>query len=190
MSLASWPDSAPDLIDVAAGRKPADLVVRNGQWVNVHSGEIIAGTDLAVVEGRFAYCGPDASHCIGENTTVVDAGGRYLGMFRKNLVISSVLPQVAIHTDRFSQVVRMIDAGLLRDNLRDIRDRYALIAQDPVASHLDKDAPVLRPDQSLVTALYYLYRGRNFLPVVDPANSRLLGVVSTWDVLETMRGGD
>ena len=121
---------------------------------------------------------------------VVDAGGRYLGMFRKNLVISSVLPQVAIHTDRFSQVVRMIDAGLLRDNLRDIRDRYALIAQDPVASHLDKDAPVLRPDQSLVTALYYLYRGRNFLPVVDPANSRLLGVVSTWDVLETMRGGD
>ncbi len=120
---------------------------------------------------------------------VVDAGGRYLGLFRKNLVISTVLPQVAIHSDRFSQVVRMIDAGLLRDNLRDIRDRYSLIAQDPVASHLDKDAPVLRPDQSLVTALYHLYRGRNFLPVVDPANSRLLGVVSTWDVLETMRGG-
>ncbi len=120
---------------------------------------------------------------------VVDAGGRYLGLFRKNLVISTMLPQVAVHSDRFSQVVRMIDAGLLRDNLRDIRDRYALIAQDPVASHLDKDAPVLRPDQSLVTALYHLYRGRNFLPVVDPANSRLLGVVSTWDVLETMRGG-
>ena len=28
------------------GRKPADLVVRNGRWVNVHSGEIIPGTDL------------------------------------------------------------------------------------------------------------------------------------------------
>jgi adenine deaminase len=69
---------ATQLVDVATGRKPADLVVRNGRWVNVHSGEIVAGTDIAVVGGRFAYCGADASHAIGENTKVVDAGGRYL----------------------------------------------------------------------------------------------------------------
>ncbi len=71
-------EAARTLVDVAMGRKPADLVVRNGKWVNVHSGEVIPGTDLAVVEGRFAYCGSDASHAIGENTKVVDAGGRYL----------------------------------------------------------------------------------------------------------------
>ncbi|MBN9072417.1 MAG: adenine deaminase [Rhizobiales bacterium] len=75
---AAWTESAPLLVDVATGRKPADLVVRNGRWVNVHSGEIIPGTDLAIAAGRFAYCGPDAGHCIGENTQVVDAGGRYL----------------------------------------------------------------------------------------------------------------
>jgi adenine deaminase len=46
--------------------------------VNVHSGEIVPGTDLAISDGRFAYCGPDARHCIGEKTRVVDAGGRYL----------------------------------------------------------------------------------------------------------------
>ena len=69
---------ATTLVDVATGRKPADLVVRNGRWVNVHSGEIIPGTDLAIAGGRFAYCGPDASHAIGEDTIVVDAGGRYL----------------------------------------------------------------------------------------------------------------
>ncbi len=73
-----WAQMAPALVDVAMGRKPADLVVRNGRWVNVHSGEIIAGTDLAIVGGRFAYCGPDASHTIGQGTKVVDAGGRYL----------------------------------------------------------------------------------------------------------------
>jgi len=73
-----WAEMAPALVDVAMGRKPADLVVRNGRWVNVHSGEIIAGTDLAIVGGRFAYCGPDASHTIGQGTKVVDAGGRYL----------------------------------------------------------------------------------------------------------------
>jgi adenine deaminase len=71
-------DVAPLLVDVATGRKPADLVIRNGRWVNVHSGEIIPGTDLAIVGGRFAYCGPDASHAIGPRTEVVDAHDRYL----------------------------------------------------------------------------------------------------------------
>ena len=75
---APWADSATLLVDVAIGRKPADLVVRNGRWVNVHSGEIIPGTDIAIAAGRFAYCGPDASHAIGETTKVVDAGGHYL----------------------------------------------------------------------------------------------------------------
>lgn len=73
-----WFDVAPHLVDVATGRKPADLVVRNGRWVNVHSGEIIPGIDIAIAQGRFAYCGPNASHAIGEGTKVVDAGGRYL----------------------------------------------------------------------------------------------------------------
>lgn len=73
-----WAEMATALVDVATGRKAAELVVRNGRWVNVHSGEIIPGTDIAISGGRFAYCGPDASHAIGEGTTVVDAGGRYL----------------------------------------------------------------------------------------------------------------
>lgn len=77
-SPRSWTEVASLLVDVAMGRKPADLVVRNGRWVNVHSGEVIAGTDIAIVAGRFAYCGANASHAIGKGTKVVDAGGRYL----------------------------------------------------------------------------------------------------------------
>ncbi|MGB0508036.1 MAG: adenine deaminase [Pikeienuella sp.] len=76
--MKTWTETAPRLVDVAAGRSPADLVIRDGRWVNVYSGEIIPNTDLAIAEGRFAYCGPDASHCIGPDTEVVDAKGRYL----------------------------------------------------------------------------------------------------------------
>ncbi len=76
--LQSWSRTAPELVDVAMGRKPADLVIRNGKWVNVYSGEIIPGTDIAVKAGRFAYVGPDAGHTIGADTKVVDAAGRYL----------------------------------------------------------------------------------------------------------------
>ena len=76
--LQSWSRTAPELVDVAMGRAPADLVIRNGKWVNVYSGEIIPHTDIAVKAGRFAYVGADASHTIGEGTKVVDAAGRYL----------------------------------------------------------------------------------------------------------------
>jgi len=60
------------------GRTPADTVIRNGRWVNVHSGEIIANTDVAMIAGRFAYVGPDASHTMGEQTKIIEAQNRYL----------------------------------------------------------------------------------------------------------------
>jgi adenine deaminase len=78
LTLPSWPDSAKTLIDVATGRRPADTVVRNGRWVNVHSGEIIDGTDVAIAAGRFAAVGPDLGYAIGPETRVIDAAGRYL----------------------------------------------------------------------------------------------------------------
>ncbi len=66
------------LVNVAMGRTPADLVIRNGKWVCVQTGEIIPQTDIAVVEGHIAYVGPDASHTIGQGTQVLDAKGSYL----------------------------------------------------------------------------------------------------------------
>jgi adenine deaminase len=66
------------LVDVAMGRKPADLVIRNGRWVCVQSGEIIPNTDIAVSGERIAYVGPDASHTLGKETQIIDARGSYL----------------------------------------------------------------------------------------------------------------
>jgi adenine deaminase len=76
--LQSWADSAAILVDTAMGRAKADMVIRKGRWVNVHSGEVIPGTDIAIAAGRFAYVGPDASHAIGPATQVIEADGRYL----------------------------------------------------------------------------------------------------------------
>lgn len=66
------------LVDVAMGRVPADLVIRNGQWVSVQSGEIIPGSDVAIKDGHIAYVGEDANHAIGKKTKVIDAKRRYL----------------------------------------------------------------------------------------------------------------
>ena len=76
--LLSWADCAPRLVAVAAGRAAADLVIRGGILVNVQSREVLPGWQVAVAEGRFAYVGPDASHCIGPGTEVLEAEGEYL----------------------------------------------------------------------------------------------------------------
>ncbi len=73
-SIKSWAETAPNLIAVAAGRAAADMVVRGGQVANVHTREVLRW-DIAVVDGRFAYVGPDASHCIGDATQVLDWDG-------------------------------------------------------------------------------------------------------------------
>jgi len=73
-----WHEATKDLVDVAMGRKAADLVICNGRWVNVHSGEILAGTDVAIAGSRIAYVGGDAGHAIGPGTKVIEAHGRYL----------------------------------------------------------------------------------------------------------------
>ena len=66
------------LIDVAMGRKSADLVIRKGTWVCVQSGELIPDTEIAIKDGCIAYVGPDATHTVGSETIVLDARGRYL----------------------------------------------------------------------------------------------------------------
>ena len=69
-----WAEVAPRLIAVAAGREPADLVIRGAEVVLVQTREILPW-QIAVAEGRFAYVGPDASHCIGPETEVIEAEG-------------------------------------------------------------------------------------------------------------------
>ena len=73
-----WHAVTRELVDCAMGRTPADLVIRNGLWVCVQSGEIIPNTDIAVKGSRIAYVGPDATHTIGPQTQMIDAAGRYL----------------------------------------------------------------------------------------------------------------
>ena len=77
-TFRSWAEVAPRLIAVAAGREQADRVFRNCKLVNVQTREVLDGWQVAIAEGRFAYIGADASHCIGEDTEIFDVNGRYL----------------------------------------------------------------------------------------------------------------
>jgi adenine deaminase len=73
-----WADYAPELVNVAMGRVPADVVIRGGQWVNVYTREIIPNTDIAIKGGLIAYIGEDASYCIGNDTQIIEAEGKFM----------------------------------------------------------------------------------------------------------------
>jgi adenine deaminase len=71
-----WLKDSRKLVDVAVGRKPADVIIRDGAWVCVQSGEIVAHTDVAITGHRIAYVGDDARHTVGPGTIVIEAEGR------------------------------------------------------------------------------------------------------------------
>lgn len=79
-----------DLSAVALGRIPAETVIKNAKLVNVCTKEIMESIDVAIHSGRIALVG-DASHCIGEDTKVIDADGMYIapGMLDGHIHIES-----------------------------------------------------------------------------------------------------
>ncbi len=65
------------LIEVALGKREADLYIRNGSLVNVYSGEILEQHDIAICGRRIAYVGPPTAN-LNLGAEVIDAGGAYL----------------------------------------------------------------------------------------------------------------
>ena len=63
------------LIRGAMGEIKADLIVTGGELVNVYSGEILRGFEIAVLDGRICYVGPSAAHTAGPATRRLDAKG-------------------------------------------------------------------------------------------------------------------
>jgi adenine deaminase len=77
MDFIPLEDITMELADVAMGRRNADLVIKNGTLVNVNTKELLEHTDVAIYKGRIALVG-DASHCVGKDTSVIDATGMYI----------------------------------------------------------------------------------------------------------------
>ncbi|MDZ7699173.1 MAG: adenine deaminase C-terminal domain-containing protein [Deltaproteobacteria bacterium] len=66
------------LVETALGNKKADMVIRDGILLDVYSGRLIPHRSVAVKDKWIAYVGPDAAHCVGEETDVIEADGRIL----------------------------------------------------------------------------------------------------------------
>jgi len=76
---SSLANSISLLNSVAMGDKKADLVLKNCSLVSVYTKEIIPKIQIAIVNDRIAYVGPNAGHAIGSKTAIIDIEGKYVG---------------------------------------------------------------------------------------------------------------
>ena len=63
------------LIRGAMGELKADLIITGGKLINVYSGEILEGIEIAVLDGRICYVGASAKHTRSNATEILDASG-------------------------------------------------------------------------------------------------------------------
>lgn len=140
--MQTWTEAQARLVEVAAGRAPADLVIRGGVWVNVHTGELLPGHDVAIADGRVACVLPDAAANIGPETQVIEAAGRYMvpGLIDAHMHVESGMLTPA----RFAEAV--------------IPHGTTTIFHDPheIANVLGLDGVRLMRDESLIQPITML----------------------------------
>jgi len=206
MPLKPWPESASRLVAVAARREPADLVIRGGTWVNVHSGEVILGTDVAITDGRIAYCGPDAFSMIGSETDVIAAEGRYLvpglcdahmhvesSMLTVTEFVRAVMPRgttsIFIDPHEIANVLGLPGVRLMHDEamVQPINVYVQMPSCAPSAPGLENTGVELGPDDVREAMTWPLIIGlgemMNF-PGVAAGDPKMLG-----EIIEAQRAG-
>lgn len=124
-----------------------------------------------------------AALLIGErqlSLPVVDAEGRYVGMFGMDDLLRVVVPRVAL-AGHLAPNIRFVG-----DDPRQLAERFDALKDHPVGEIADRAAPVLTPETPAIEAFRSFCASRKVLPVVDSGDGRLVGLVSYWDVMGTI----
>jgi CBS-domain-containing membrane protein len=120
-----------------------------------------------------------ADHIMAERCRrlpVIDEDGCYVGVFGINCLLRLVLPK-AVVLERGLET-----ASFMKSTLSDLHRRFNEVKDEPVTLCMGEDAITVAPDTPLVETLRILYGHMGSIPVVDPDNKHLLGVVTYWDV--------
>lgn len=113
---------------------------------------------------------------------VVDAKGKFIGMFRVRRVVGLALPKAAT----LDHLVEHI--SFINESLEDLTRRLGTVRDHAVSKHLDDTVPVVRPNMALAEILLLLYRSSNTIPVVEQKSGKLLGIVTSQRVLNSLMG--
>jgi acetoin utilization protein AcuB len=121
------------------------------------------------------------------NLPVVDASGAFIGLFGLRRLSQLLLPKAAMDLGAYS----ISDLHFLPDEVVQDNDRWHEISEQPVANFLEKKKKLLfcTPETALPEMLALLDKCKDSsLPVivVEGDTKKVVGMVSSWDVLEAI----
>lgn len=102
---------------------------------------------------------------------VVDASGKYLGLFGAHQILMLAMPKAAMADDEQP-------LAFISESIKDIESRLASVAKHTVERYMDTEIQLLTPQTAAIETLHLLYLHREDLPVVDPNTKKLLGIVT------------
>lgn len=114
------------------------------------------------------------------NLPVVDAEGRYAGMFGIYELLGLLVPRVALAGDL------MANLRFIIDDPEELRNKFGEVGNRRVGEAANRNAATLHPDSPEIEAIRLFCRNHSSLPVVDRDSGQVLGIVSCWDAIRSL----
>ena len=118
------------------------------------------------------------------NVPVVDSKDIFVGEISVRRLTGLLLP-VSL---RMEQGLK--NTSFMRETLGDIRQRLGAVSDNPIGPYIATDITVVYPDSPLIDALMLLYHKYIRIPVVSPADRRLVGAISLITLLRSLEETD
>jgi CBS domain-containing protein len=123
-----------------------------------------------------------------QNLPVVDGSGKFLGLFGLRGLVRAMLPIAAQLND-----AGLLDLSYLPDDTDALRERLRDLSGKPIADlvHRAEETVVCKAETSVPELIYLLSGGRWNPPLlcVLGDGGELLGVVTEWDILNSLADG-
>src|SRR5690348_9106380 len=113
---------------------------------------------------------------------VVDADGRFLGLFGIFDLLALLVPRVAVIGNLLPNL------QFLSDDDGEMRQKFVSLRDSPVKRAINRDAPRTHPDTPLIEAIRLLCRNHLTIPVVERDTDRLVGIISYWHAAAHITG--
>jgi CBS domain-containing protein len=114
---------------------------------------------------------------------VVDAEGRYIGMFGIHDLLGLIVPRVALAGDLTSNL------RFIADDPRELRRSYEQVKTLHVSDVADRGGARLFPDSPEIEAIRLSFRSPTPIPVVEKETDKVLGIISSQDAIRAIAGG-
>lgn len=113
----------------------------------------------------------------------VDHHGNFVGLFTAMTLLERVLPQsVSIHMGN-----EVGDLNFMRTSVEELQTALDALHNTPITAFLiQREAPILRPDDSIMEALFLTHKHQKPVVILAENSRQFLGAISTSNIIDAL----